>query len=164
MPDESIFDEDEPAVQQAQDRIEAMRDEPLETTGRPPSEESLEAAKNLVGEIPEEALVASLKARGLMKASDLLDPGHEESPEDYGFEPDNKYMGFQIVGEDRWPDVPKHQVFKQRFYVESNRGTVGLVPWPGSQVVWPWEVAWTVDLYRDTVTSLLKPEKEAKKR
>jgi len=32
------------------------------------------------------------------------------------------------------------------FYVKSPRGTIGWVPWIGSSVVWPWDLAWEVDM------------------
>jgi len=42
-------------------------------------------------------------------------------------------------------------------------GEIGMVPWEGSQVVWPWESGWEQDLYRPEVTSLLKEEKKERK-
>ena len=32
------------------------------------------------------------------------------------------------------------------FYVRSPRGTIGWVPWIGSAIAWPWEIAWEADL------------------
>ena len=81
------------------EKIEALADTPLESTGKPPSPEAI------------------AKATVLVRASALLDPDYEENPEDLGFEPENKYINIPIVGEERWPDVPRHQVFKQRIYV-----------------------------------------------
>jgi hypothetical protein len=59
----------------------------------------------------------------------------------------------RVLPQARWPKgLPKTHASRwgQRFYVESGDGTVGLVPWPGSQIVWPWEQAWLVDMGRVT--------------
>jgi hypothetical protein len=91
----------------------------------------------------------------------LTDDEFESEPAALGFEPDNKYLSFQILGEQDWPDVSRHQLWKQRFYVLSPRGTVGVVPWPGSRIIWPWETGWGSDLHRAQVDSFLKePEKK----
>ncbi len=67
---------------------------------------------------------------------------------------------FRVLPESRWPrNLPKEQAErwgKQRFYVETDRGTVGLVPWPGSHVVWPWESGWVPDTR--AITADAKPE------
>ena len=99
-----------------------------------------------------------LRTQMLVTASDLID--HEDEPAELGFEPDNKYLSFQIIGEQDWPDVRRHQLWKQRFYVISPRGVIGLVPWPGSRIVWPWDAGWTVDSHKEKVDSLLKEEKK----
>lgn len=131
-----------------EDRIESLRDTPLETTGKPPSDEAVEEAKRLA-------------AGTLMRASALLPPDVDQDMGD--FEP-GAYKGFEIVPPDEWPTVKAHARIERRFYVRHN-DTFGMVPWPGSQIVWPWEAGWEQDLHRDTVTSFLKEEKkETKKR
>lgn len=47
--------------------------------------------------------------------------------------------------------APEHEyLFKQKrdraFYVHDKDGNLGLVPFPNSTVVWPWEPAWLQDL------------------
>lgn len=44
------------------------------------------------------------------------------------------------------------------FYVESKKGTLGWVPWPGSVIVWPWERAWQMDLFGDFHTPKLEQD------
>lgn len=108
----------------------------------------------------------------LIRASDLIDP---EDHDQGDFEPGGRYKGFEIIDREHWPpeadvmpDASKgivgHANQKQRFYVRSMSGKTGLVPWPGSQIVWPWEAAWKQDLYRAEVQSFLKEEPEKKKR
>jgi hypothetical protein len=98
---------------------------------------------------------------GLGTARDLLPPDADEDEGD--FEPGGLYKGFRILPEHLWPadtEVPRHsERWPQRFYVSSSSGAPGLVPWAGSQIVWPWERAWSVDLHRTEVQSLLKEEK-----
>jgi hypothetical protein len=114
---------------------------------------------------PRQPITDSLKEKaGLVTAASLLDPDHD--PDEGDFEP-GLYKGFAILPRDQWPRdkwTVKHEKCwgEKRFYVQSGEGTPGLVPWPGSQIVWPWERAWTVDLYRETVTSFLKEEKKPK--
>jgi hypothetical protein len=97
---------------------------------------------------------------GLGTARDLLGPDADEDMGD--FEPGGRYKGFEIVPAPS--DAPvAHLHWPARFYVSSRSGLVGLVPWPGSQVVWAWERGWTVDLHRPQVESLLKEEKGKKK-
>jgi hypothetical protein len=99
----------------------------------------------------------------LVRASDLV-----AADEDVGdFEPGGRYKGFTILSEDEWPDhlpASHGRAFPGRFYVYSPLGKVGLVPWPGSVIVWPWEQAWHTDLHRDEVQSLLREEKKEKKK
>jgi len=86
-------------------------------------------------------------------------------PADLGFEPDNRYLSFEIVGEQDWPTNTRHQLWKRRFYVRSPRGTIGVVPWAGSRVIWPWEAAYGADLHRSEVESFLKEdEKKGRKK
>jgi hypothetical protein len=105
------------------------------------------------GEVTRQSLPA-----GLLRASDLLGPGVDE--DDGDFEPGGRYKGFLIVPEP--PGVPSvhAKAFPRRFYVVSSSGTVGLVPWSGSIVSWPWDAGWQADLYRAEVDSLLKDEKK----
>ena len=108
------------------------------------------------------------------RASDLVSDPEDLDQGDYT--PDGAYKGFPIIPRSEWPEVadvmpdPKrgivgHANQKGRFYVKSPDGTVGLVPWDGSQIVWPWEeTAWAQDLHRPEVQSLLKEEKPRKGR
>jgi hypothetical protein len=51
-------------------------------------------------------------------------------------------------------DQSRAETFRRRalkpppasFYVRSQHGTVGWVPWIGSVIAWPWERAWEADL------------------
>ena len=102
-----------------------------------------------------------MQRAGLVTAASLLPPDFDHDQGD--FTPDGRYKGFDILPPDEWPSVKRHAHIKRKFYVRYNE-TVGLVPWPGSVIVWPWEAAWEQDLYRETVTSYLKePEKKGKK-
>jgi hypothetical protein len=94
----------------------------------------------------------------LVPASELLD--EEEDPGD--FEP-GRYKGFEILPPAEWPTVKEHSHIDRRFYVRHN-DTIGLVPWPGSKICWPWEAGWEQDLHRSQVQSLIRPERKAKKR
>lgn len=95
----------------------------------------------------------------LIKASDLLDADDLDQGD---FEPGGKYKGFQILPKHLWPDEPQHGTWEERFYVQTPSGTPGLVPWVGSQIIWPWESAWAVDLHRTEVESFLRPDEEKK--
>lgn len=110
---------------------------------------------DLVSEVvPGESLPA------LVTASSLMDG---EEPDEGDFEP-GRYKGFEILPPSEWPAVKAHAHITRRFYVRFN-DTVGLVPWSGSVIVWPWERGWDADLHRTEVQSLLKePKKEPKKR
>ena len=140
--------------------IEETPPEP-KTSGSPTFSEPLDSAP--VQEPERSALADAEPLPPLMKASDLLDPADEDMGD---FEPGGLYRGFRMIPEHLWPAdewTPRHQArFPQRFYVESPSGTPGLVPWPGSQIVWPWERAWSVDLHREQVESFLKPDEEKK--
>jgi hypothetical protein len=98
-------------------------------------------------------------AASLLPSDDDRDQGDYESS-DQG----TLYKGFRIlVLQEDWPEEPLHEHLKNHFYVVSPQGTIGLVPWDGSQIVWPWEAAWKQDLYRSEVTPVLKePEKKKK--
>jgi hypothetical protein len=99
---------------------------------------------------------------GFVSARSLLPEGYDEDEGD--FEPGGLYKGFRIIPPHLWPDEPLHARWPSRFYVSTDRDTPGLVPWPGSQIVWPWERGWQVDLHRTEVQSFLKEEKKEKKR
>lgn len=137
-------------------------------------EEMALTAPDTPGEIMEQMTRASAEETpeplsppsGLGRASDLLPPDYDEDEGD--FEPGH-YKGFEILPKHLWPAdewTPRHaeRWGEQRFYVSSPSGMPGLVPWPGSQVVWPWERAWSVDLHRTEVESFLKDEKKEAKR
>jgi hypothetical protein len=118
--------------------------------------QSLPAVRNGEGKIA--PLDPQSLPAGFVSARDLLPEGYDEDEGD--FEPGGLYKGFRILPEHLWPDEPRHAVrWPSRFYVSTDRDTPGLVPWAGSQIVWPWERAWSVDLHRTEVQSLLKEEK-----
>jgi len=110
-----------------------------------------------------------VRASSLVRDPDALDVGdYEPGPNEVTL-----YKSFPIIPRSEWPDVadvmpdPKNGVVghanqKGRFYVRSPKGTIGLVPWDGSQVVWPWDAAWAQDMYRPQVESLLKEEPKKK--
>jgi len=114
-------------------------DELLEETPIPPGPESLPA---------------------LTTAASLLDPTDDGDQGD--FEP-GLYKGFEILHPSEWPSVKAHAHIQRRFYVRHN-DTVGLVPWPGSMIVWPWDEAWDQGGHKTEVQSFLKEEKKEKKR
>lgn len=97
----------------------------------------------------------------LSTAASLLPPDYDG--DDGDFEPGGKYKGFLIVDAPAEPPAA-HSHLEARFYVVSPKGTVGLVPWSGSHVVWPWEAGWVQDLHRSEVQSFLKPDEEKKGR
>lgn len=99
----------------------------------------------------------------LMMASQLLDPADEDMGD---FEPGGRYRGFQILPRHLWPDEPQHARWGEtRFYVTSPSGAVGMVPWAGSVIVWPWDAAWNLDLHREQVQTFLKDdEKKGRKK
>lgn len=102
--------------------------------------------------------ISALKAV-LTSASALAET---EEPDEGDFGPDGDYKGFPILAQ-RPKGVPStHSTLELRFYVSSPLGAVGLVPWPGSKIIWPWERGWVQDLHRETVTSFLKPQEEKK--
>ena len=111
-------------------------------------------------ETPPEPLPAG-EPPTLLRASQLLDPDDDQDEGD--FEPGGLYKGFEIIPPREWPHVPAHAVLQRRFYVRFN-DTMGLVPWPGSKIVWPWENAWEQDLHREEVETFLKPEDEKKQK
>jgi hypothetical protein len=62
---------------------------------------------------------------------------------------DGKYRKFEIVYVK--VQAKEHEyLFKQKtdrtFYVHDKEGNIGLVPFPNSTVVWPWEMGWLQDL------------------
>jgi hypothetical protein len=96
------------------------------------------------------------------------EPTQEQLAPDEGewYQPYPERPRMRVLPESRWPrDLPKAQAerWPQRFYVESETGIVGLVPWPGSQIVWPWEAGWRVDMHRPSSEDA-KPESKPKGR
>lgn len=86
-----------------------------------------------------------------------------QEEEDAGdFEPGGLYKGFEILPPADWPSVKAHMSLTRRFYVRHN-DTLGVVPWPGSRIVWPWEAAWEQDLARVEVDTFLRPEGKKKR-
>lgn len=96
---------------------------------------------------------------GLVSAASLLDPEHDADEGD--FEP-GLYKGFEIVPPAEWPQVKAHLTITRRFYVRHN-DMIGLVPWPGSRVIWHYESAWEQDLFRSEVETLIRPEPRKKR-
>jgi hypothetical protein len=95
-----------------------------------------------------------------------LPPAPEPTPEQLApsegqwYQPYPERPRFLVLPESRWPtDLPKAHAkrWPERFYVETETGVVGLVPWPGSHVVWPWEAGWKVDMHRPSSEDA-KPE------
>ena len=139
-----------PSEEELHARIDALAQEPLHATGKTPSPESVAEAKRIV-------------TAGMTTARSLLPEGYDEDEGD--FEPGGLYKGFRIIPQHLWPDEPRHAArWPTRFYVSTDKDTPGLVPWVGSQIVWPWERAWHVDLHREQVQSFLKEEKKEKKK
>ena len=103
-----------------------------------------------------------VRASSLVRDPDALDVGDYE-PGENGV---TLYKGFPVLPREGWPADHEtlHGNQKRRFYVISPAGTVGLVPWDGSQIIWPWDQAWVQDLHRSEVQSLLKEEKPRKGR
>ena len=99
--------------------------------------------------------VKSLLTRGV--------EGVESDPADFK---DGCYKGFPVLEASQLPaGLPGvHASLPGRFYVASPLGAVGLVPWEGSKIIWPWEAGWVQDLHRENVQSLLKPTEEKKKK
>ena len=103
------------------------------------------------GLVADDSKVADALA-SLVPASALEE--EEPEPAELGFEPGNLYKGFPMVPD---PGIEMHAHLERRFYVGSPKGTVGLVPWAGSTIIWPWEAAWAQDLYHEAQT----PRKQA---
>jgi hypothetical protein len=78
---------------------------------------------------------------------------------------EGRYKGFEILPRNQIPQsLPAvHASLSDRFYVASPLGAVGLVPWMGSKIIWPWEAGWVQDMYRPEVQGILKETKERKK-
>ena len=75
---------------------------------------------------------------------------------------------FRVLPRVRWPrDLPvthERRWGDRRFYIESDNGVVGLVPWPGSHVVWPWEAAWHPTIPADVASLRADPKPESKRK
>lgn len=82
------------------------------------------------------------------------------------YRPGNGKVGFKRV--ERTPE-PQHKLFaefrermtenpSECFYVETEHGTVGWVPWIGSPVVWPWEAGWEQDLLEGSPSDFRKKD------
>lgn len=72
----------------------------------------------------------------------------------------NTYKGLPIKmpSEIGWQH-PKHSWRKDSFYVQTRSGIYGWVPWIGSQIVMPIELAWIQDLAGNKVAPILKVKK-----
>ena len=121
-----------------------------------PVEESVESLPP-----PEPEAIAALDIK---RGSDLEETPPE--PADLGLEPGDYYMGHRIL-RDLPPQDPRHEWLfgpegaarhRQPFYVlhskgegegDAHRDVIGLVPWLGSTVIWPWEKAWEQDLFHE---------------
>jgi hypothetical protein len=133
--------------------------EPLQASD--PSELTLPPSPNRWPEEQIHEVVAGAELPDLSqvaRARDLLPSELEEDVSVGGY-----YKGFTVVPE---PDTPPsaHSAYPRRFYVESPSRLVGLVPWPGSQIIWPWERGWAADMNRVEVHSALKDEPSKKKK
>lgn len=94
------------------------------------------------------------------------EPTEEQLAPDEGewYQPYPERPRSKVLPEARWPrDLPKGHALRwpNRFYVETEKLTVGLVPWPGSHVVWPWEAGWQPDV--SAVAGDAKPESSRKR-
>lgn len=137
MPDESIFDD-----------VDVAPEPPTAEPPEPPSEP------------------VDLSRISLSTAAALLPSEYDGDDGDYEPSPEGtRYRGHLILDRGQWPQsLPAaHARWRHRLYVRAASGTIGLVPWDGSQIVWPWEAAWELDLHRDQVQSLLKTEGKEKK-
>lgn len=82
------------------------------------------------------------------------------------YRPGNAKVGFSTVERQREPQHKLFVEFRERmtmkppedFYVESQHGTIGWVPWIGSPVVWPWEAAWEQDLLEGSPSDFRKKD------
>ena len=109
-----------------------------------PDEETEDEQPGLVA-VPQGNACFPVNAQGMPKA--LLAIPARERP---WFWKNMRYRGFLIAHVEI--QDPRHKyLFEQgqdrAFYVKSPQGKVGLVPFPNSTVVWPWETAaWAQDL------------------
>jgi hypothetical protein len=140
------------------------------------SEELKELAGNLGVDVEAEAPASPEELAekvGFVRASSLVENPEELDTGDW--EPGGKYKGFEVLPREEWPSVSDvmpdpekgivgHANQARRFYVVSATGMVGLVPWDGSQIIWPWEAAWRQDMHRTSVESFLKEEPKKKER
>jgi len=104
----------------------------------------------------------------LMRGSDFEETPPE--PAELGLEPDDFYQGYKIL-RDLPPQDERHEYLfegenPRAFYVlhakrpddkGGHHDVIGLVPWLGSTVIWPWEKAWEQDLYHEKQS----PERQA---
>jgi len=106
----------------------------------------------------------AVRKANFVRASDLITDPEDLDTGDW--EPGGRYKGFTVLGREDWPENHEaiHGNQRNRFYVQSVAGTIGLVPWDGSQIIWPWERAWAQDLHRTSVETFLKEEPKKKER
>ena len=141
-----------------------------------PDETIWEDSLNLpVDEPLPEPAPEEIAALNLKRGSDL--EAEEPEPAELGLELDDRYIppsfppqfiskdfkGFKIL-RDLPPQDERHEWLfdpatttpgrRNAFYVQADDGTIGLVPWLGSTVIWPWEKAWEQDLYHEKQTPL----------
>lgn len=89
----------------------------------------------------------------------------------------SRYRGYEIAfvnvqhpAHERLFRQTQHETgerWHRAFYVRASDSTIGLVPFPNSTVVWPWEAGWIQDLARDSKEKMvqdLKPSMEKKRK
>ena len=171
---------DQTDCEQVEEELSTDGDKSVErkTTGQAPQRkdgpnDKAEEAAEFIESLPDEEkerFNADLAAR-LVPASALETEPTE--PAELGLEPDDHYRGHKIlrdlpVQDERhaWMFDPATNRGRQPFYVlhskregdgDAHQDVIGLVPWLGSAVIWPWEKAWEQDLYHEKQT----PEKQA---
>ena len=161
-----------PSKEELHRRVDTLAEEQMRSTGKKPDPASVEEAHRVIDALPDTPSEPPAGERGeqslppLVRASDLIDPEDQDQGD---FEPGGFYKGFKILPRHLWPAnewTPRHaeRWGDRRFYVTSENGTCGLVPWEGSLIIWPWDRAWTVDLHRTEVETLLKEEKKERKK
>ena len=97
---------------------------------------------------------------------EIIDPFQQENPEPPASTPEPGEVYQRAPDETAYPVVdvawqhPKHKLWAAErvargleapFYVAMPSGTIAWVPWPGSKVVPPEDIAWELDLFRPTV-------------
>lgn len=164
---DDLIEEDPPDPEFAQ---EVVRGEPLPDLLTEEERALVENLNSRPASVPEEPPVSRDRGLSQITLSDESLPSlvtakslMSEEVDEGDFEPGGRYKGFEILPPSDWPAVKAHAHIQRRFYVRHN-DTVGMVPWAGSVIIWPWERGWDADLHRSSVQSFLKEERKEKKR